>query len=143
MIRRPPRSTLFPYTTLFRSASQPSFASGLPSSHVSVPATLPSPHLTVDTHFCPGVRQLKFCSMVLQSAEQPSPDSLLPSSHTSPSAAACSTPSPQPLLSTSLPPAPPLPPLPPLLEPLEPASMRFGVPAPLETAPPVPLLVPP
>src|SRR5690348_17900148 len=26
MIRRPPRSTLFPYTTLFRSPSMPSFA---------------------------------------------------------------------------------------------------------------------
>src|SRR3712207_7802941 len=31
MIRRPPRSTLFPYTTLFRSPSDPSgFLSGIP-----------------------------------------------------------------------------------------------------------------
>src|SRR5260370_3220404 len=30
MIRRPPRSTLFPYTTLFRSASQPRAACDLP-----------------------------------------------------------------------------------------------------------------
>src|SRR5258705_1927518 len=28
MIRRPPRSTLFPYTTLFRSGSQPDFYMG-------------------------------------------------------------------------------------------------------------------
>src|SRR5258708_20144785 len=30
MIRRPPRSTLFPYTTLFRSAEQPAPLPGLP-----------------------------------------------------------------------------------------------------------------
>src|SRR5260370_2468044 len=28
MIRRPPRSTLFPYTTLFRSSEKPHFAGG-------------------------------------------------------------------------------------------------------------------
>src|SRR5260370_37434763 len=32
MIRRPPRSTLFPYTTLFRSSGRPS---GLPMEHAS------------------------------------------------------------------------------------------------------------
>src|SRR5256885_3940543 len=31
MIRRPPRSTLFPYTTLFRSKEQPSEAKRLPA----------------------------------------------------------------------------------------------------------------
>src|SRR5687768_18070001 len=31
MIRRPPRSTLFPYTTLFRSSSQQTGASALPT----------------------------------------------------------------------------------------------------------------
>src|SRR2546422_4630920 len=31
MIRRPPRSTLFPYTTLFRSASRPAFVGGASS----------------------------------------------------------------------------------------------------------------
>src|SRR5258706_11456660 len=31
MIRRPPRSTLFPYTTLFRSARGPGIAPGSPS----------------------------------------------------------------------------------------------------------------
>src|SRR2546422_4182554 len=30
MIRRPPRSTLFPYTTLFRSASSPVWTTALP-----------------------------------------------------------------------------------------------------------------
>src|SRR3712207_9319892 len=29
MIRRPPRSTLFPYTTLFRSRSKPSYMGGM------------------------------------------------------------------------------------------------------------------
>jgi len=74
--------------------------------------------------------------MVLQSAEQPSPDSLLPSSHTSPSAAACSRPSPQPLLSTAL---PPLPPLAPVLEPLEPPSTMFRRARATRSAPPAPL----
>src|ERR1035441_1300600 len=32
MIRRPPRSTLFPYTTLFRSQPEPSSSHGLPAS---------------------------------------------------------------------------------------------------------------
>src|SRR3712207_6918866 len=42
MIRRPPRSTLFPYTTLFRSKSAPSFQrlAALPSySEATMPAT--------------------------------------------------------------------------------------------------------
>src|SRR2546422_3869881 len=49
MIRRPPRSTLFPYTTLFRSTSSPAWpsASGLPSTYRRPnrswsPATIPS-----------------------------------------------------------------------------------------------------
>src|SRR2546422_3733694 len=33
MIRRPPRSTLFPYTTLFRSVELPSARSGAPVCH--------------------------------------------------------------------------------------------------------------
>src|SRR5437899_7389001 len=44
MIRRPPRSTLFPYTTLFRSAAGFVFRS-LPrvaSSHAAAPASRPS-----------------------------------------------------------------------------------------------------
>src|SRR5947207_8876067 len=43
MIRRPPRSTLFPYTTLFRSA-----AASVPSS-VTVPAGATSATFTVNT----------------------------------------------------------------------------------------------
>src|SRR5471030_3417254 len=36
MIRRPPRSTLFPYTTLFRSWRTPTGWSGLPTMEVSI-----------------------------------------------------------------------------------------------------------
>src|SRR3712207_7966832 len=36
MIRRPPRSTLFPYTTLFRSAWAQPFNLGIVAAHVSV-----------------------------------------------------------------------------------------------------------
>src|SRR3712207_9482243 len=39
MIRRPPRSTLFPYTTLFRSGSHPARRSRTASAHRSAPAT--------------------------------------------------------------------------------------------------------
>src|SRR2546428_2766147 len=56
MIRRPPRSTLFPYTTLFRSKQQPRLRSSLPEAsrtvtpeptilpplHVNVPASVPT-----------------------------------------------------------------------------------------------------
>src|SRR5256885_12326799 len=56
MIRRPPRSTLFPYTTLFRSsqsdtrpaahsADRSSHASAAPTSHQKSPALPYSPHL--------------------------------------------------------------------------------------------------
>src|SRR2546429_6063177 len=37
MIRRPPRSTLFPYTTLFRSASRPSVAARTQKIDLSLP----------------------------------------------------------------------------------------------------------
>src|SRR2546429_3287849 len=37
MIRRPPRSTLFPYTTLFRSVPMPSESTGLPSERNTAP----------------------------------------------------------------------------------------------------------
>src|SRR5260221_6010954 len=52
MIRRPPRSTLFPYTTLFRSLKQQSIADAsaiATSEHVNVPRTL-----------APASGQLKF-----------------------------------------------------------------------------------
>src|SRR3712207_8472175 len=38
MIRRPPRSTLFPYTTLFRSPENPSTLNFLPDNHIVVVA---------------------------------------------------------------------------------------------------------
>src|SRR5690348_16987820 len=40
MIRRPPRSTLFPYTTLFRSRGQPGLAAVLVHQPVCAPARL-------------------------------------------------------------------------------------------------------
>src|ERR1039458_1178398 len=48
MMRRPPRSTLFPYTTLFRSSR----ASGLPNA--VVPSALPSPIRAPTPHRPPG-----------------------------------------------------------------------------------------
>src|SRR5260370_25996010 len=53
MIRRPPRSTLFPYTTLFRSFAQPS------SANISGIASYPSVGTNVhyvDQHFFEGAR---------------------------------------------------------------------------------------
>src|SRR5260221_8881535 len=44
MIRRPPRSTLFPYTTLFRSALQRGAARGLQGLERFLPQGLPVPH---------------------------------------------------------------------------------------------------
>src|SRR3712207_8957425 len=44
MIRRPPRSTLFPYTTLFRSRAGTSFAA-TPSRACTTPSRLPAAHL--------------------------------------------------------------------------------------------------
>src|SRR2546422_7633461 len=43
MIRRPPRSTLFPYTTLFRSGAQPSARGASPSLNVTMSIDVPSP----------------------------------------------------------------------------------------------------
>src|SRR3712207_7730351 len=39
MIRRPPRSTLFPYTTLFRSLGEPSLGQAEPARGLPHPAT--------------------------------------------------------------------------------------------------------
>src|SRR5258708_26413008 len=39
MIRRPPRSTLFPYTTLFRSRNHPSYLPGDPPGHPPGPSS--------------------------------------------------------------------------------------------------------
>src|SRR3712207_8949315 len=50
MIRRPPRSTLFPYTTLFRSCPPGSFRGGciLPSRESTLPTIAPSSLPDVD-----------------------------------------------------------------------------------------------
>src|SRR2546427_7154617 len=53
MIRRPPRSTLFPYTTLFRSGIQ-RYASGLPLS-LSATNTLPIFNGLLRPSVAPGV----------------------------------------------------------------------------------------
>src|SRR5438552_13652494 len=46
MLRRPPRSTLFPYTTLFRSADDPAAGASAWGFLVSVPPTaFQSPHI--------------------------------------------------------------------------------------------------
>src|SRR5260370_18141274 len=45
MIRRPPRSTLFPYTTLFRSPSRPLPGGSAPAARCPLPASLPSTKL--------------------------------------------------------------------------------------------------
>src|SRR3712207_7688971 len=47
MIRRPPRSTLFPYTTLFRSARQQHYSARSCSSHAPS-ADSPSPGVAAD-----------------------------------------------------------------------------------------------
>src|SRR2546422_2103051 len=44
MIRRPPRSTLFPYTTLFRSLPRIPNLLLLITAHPPIPRTPPSPH---------------------------------------------------------------------------------------------------
>src|SRR5687768_17990114 len=51
MIRRPPRSTLFPYTTLFRSSSTlgaPDFKSRFPSARPMLPSPPPKSSTRVD-----------------------------------------------------------------------------------------------
>src|SRR2546427_5449079 len=55
MIRRPPRSTLFPYTTLFRSASCRWPSSTAPSCPRSAPARVPAcPIASTCTAWWPG-----------------------------------------------------------------------------------------
>src|SRR3712207_7668681 len=53
MIRRPPRSTLFPYTTLFRSATD---------THKARHTKLRIPLLCAGVHWCPGRYQLLKCA---------------------------------------------------------------------------------
>src|SRR2546422_10852682 len=61
MIRRPPRSTLFPYTTLYRSLALGGFADHLPREPEFVP-----PHITalIDAHRLPLPFALAACRRV-------------------------------------------------------------------------------
>src|SRR2546430_17609164 len=66
MIRRPPRSTLFPYTTLFRSQV-------LPGMHVGDPNASPersTDRLLLDD--CPGARQLCQCDIAPRARDRKS-----------------------------------------------------------------------
>src|SRR5258708_14395181 len=50
MIRRPPRSTLFPYTTLFRSFSRPTFENRVPPCNGEKPPRLNVVNLPLPTN---------------------------------------------------------------------------------------------
>src|SRR3712207_8885552 len=66
MRRQPPRSTLFPYTTLFRSAPSATSAAVIVESAILPPVTAPSASLPVDTAPAPS-----FCSVAAPSASLP------------------------------------------------------------------------
>src|SRR3712207_9351318 len=51
MIRRPPRSTLFPYTTLFRSFDTPSMRSARAAVDALLAAHEPYPAMAIDRHW--------------------------------------------------------------------------------------------
>src|SRR5256885_11059490 len=51
MIRRPPRSTLFPYTTLFRSGNEALRRGGEPEIDHAAEEEHPGPHVDVDAEF--------------------------------------------------------------------------------------------
>src|SRR3712207_7166008 len=56
MIRRPPRSTLFPYTTLFRSTSPDGRSSGIPSNEPSAVWAPPRPRCRSCPRPCSATR---------------------------------------------------------------------------------------
>src|SRR2546425_7691568 len=68
MIRRPPRSTLFPYTTLFRSVTVPFTTEG------SIRETCPftTPFRVSIVAFCPMVTSFACVSAILRSEEHTS-----------------------------------------------------------------------
>src|SRR2546421_2642119 len=61
MIRRPPRSTLFPYTTLFRSLSVPAMSAGLSVLPPSPPTTTSRKHAPpkLDSEYSPAIGSTK------------------------------------------------------------------------------------
>src|SRR2546426_12558057 len=81
MIRRPPRSTLFPYTTLFRSQPRPARSGGHASLEPSGPSLssrglLENPlESTADVRFSPVLPFLLGVELLLN-PHQPSPDPL-------------------------------------------------------------------
>src|SRR5256885_10017627 len=75
MIRRPPRSTLFPYTTLFRSSSRTSEAALWPSTYIS-PLSNSTPCIRKDRISSKSLMRLsiclwkRFCLFVCRSEER-------------------------------------------------------------------------
>src|SRR5258708_24789796 len=78
MIRRPPRSTLFPYTTLFRSLPSDTVCSGTPSSAI-LPSALPSWESRTMSSFVgwQGARQDRARRSEEHTSELQSPDHLV------------------------------------------------------------------
>src|SRR5438046_3988970 len=78
MIRRPPRSTLFPYTTLFRSRGQPfvpSVAFGVGSSHTTVRRSDPPSRSEEHTSELQSLTNL-VCRLLLENKNPSSTDNL-------------------------------------------------------------------
>src|SRR5215813_11194440 len=80
MIRRPPRSTLFPYTTLFRSASQPNSSSRIHCRRTGRPGSRSEEH-TSELQSRPHL----VCRLLLEKKRQ-TPARCSPSSRLRPSA---------------------------------------------------------
>src|SRR3712207_8347263 len=80
MIRRPPRSTLFPYTTLFRSCSRPGRRSGsAPPAPQRRPAPSPPPRRRSEEHTSElQSRQYLVCRLLLEKKTDDSPCSSFP-----------------------------------------------------------------
>src|SRR3712207_7998034 len=69
MIRRPPRSTLFPYTTLFRSGASYGAAESVPSDVVEVQLA-PSPQAKNSTRWTPVPRSFAEAASVSGRSEE-------------------------------------------------------------------------
>src|SRR3712207_8978667 len=84
MIRRPPRSTLFPYTTLFRSPSRSSYD---PITHYPLPITLlprhPKPLVDVDDRLDITFWLVKNARVVIEAIEMTGDEATRSEEHTS------------------------------------------------------------